>query len=75
MIESPGSRAIRDLLKKKQEEAAKLRQLGMVEDELAKHVEVQEAARKNKAIRDAKEAEELAAKKVAETEAEAEEKS
>ena len=68
MIESPGSRAIRDLLKKKQEEAAKLRQLGMVEDELAKR-EVQEAARKNKAIRDAKEAEELAAKKVAETEA------
>ena len=62
---------VRELFEPSQEEteeAAKLRQLGMVEDELAKR-EVQEAARKNKAIRDAKEAEELAAKKVAETEA------
>ena len=68
-IESPGSQAIRDLLEKKQAEAAKIRQLGMVEDELAKR-EVAEAAKKNKAIREAKEAEELAAKKVAEAEAE-----
>ena len=43
----------------------------MVEDELAKR-EVAEAAKKNKAIREAKEAEELAAKKVAEAEAERE---
>ncbi|CAL6318195.1 unnamed protein product [Bathycoccus prasinos] len=68
-IESPGSQAIRDLLEQKQAEAAKVRELGMVEDELAKR-EVAEAAKKNKAIREAKEAEELAAKKVAEAEAE-----
>ena len=68
-IESPGSQAIKELLEKKQEEAAKIRELGVVEDELAKR-DIAEAAKKNKAIREAKESEELAAQKVAKAEAE-----